>query len=325
MKTILAVLIVLASPLFGAYTIKEGKLISVEKFLLSSPQEHYSSMLSADEKKEWKRLQAEAELILHHFSETPFYQEALFFLGKSYFNQQEYEQANKNLSSYLKKQTALTHFSEAIELKFLIAEEFRKGAKKHLMGWEVLPKWIPAYEEALSLYEEVIGALPNDALAAQALFGKASLEFLDGEWEKAIESNSSLIRRFPHHSLTKEAYLQIGKIYLLECQETYPDANFLDLAEINFKKFTQDFPSDEKLQEAENMLQEMREIYAKSFYEIARFFERTKKTKASLIYYSKIIKQYPKTKCAELSKERLSVLLENPPLKEEKLILAPAS
>jgi outer membrane protein assembly factor BamD (BamD/ComL family) len=52
----------------------------------------------------------------------------------------------------------------------------------------------------------------------------------------------------------------------------------------------------------------MQEVYAKSFYEIGQFYERTKKPHASVLYYSKIIKTFPNTKSAELSKKRLKVL-----------------
>ena len=56
------------------------------------------------------------------------------------------------------------------------------------------------------------------------------------------------------------------------------------------------------------MYSEMLELYAQNFYEIGQFFERTKKPQAAVIYYAKIIKNYPTTKSAEISKKRLSVL-----------------
>lgn len=290
------------------YTVKEGKLVPTQKLGLLSPQEHYSLILNAAEKEDWKEVQKQALIVIENFPNTHFHQEAFFYLGSAYFHQKEYELASKQISIYLKKHSALQHFQEAIDLKFQIAEQFKDGAKKHLMGWDALPKWLPASSEALKLYEEVISALPNDHIAAKALYGKASIEMLDEEFEKAIESYTSLIRRFPQHPLTPEAYVQIGKIYLTECQEKYPDTNFLDLAQINLRKFEQEFSTDERVEAARKMVEEMKEVYANSFYEIAQFFERTKKTNASLIYYTKIIKHYPNTKSAELSQHRLNVL-----------------
>lgn len=293
------------SPLTAAYTLKSGKLVNTEQVATKSVQEHYSLTMEAYEKEDWSELIRQATIVIKNFPGTPFVQESMFYLGAGYFHLEDYEMANKQLSHYLKKQTALQHFREAIELKFYIAEKFKEGARRHVLGWEALPKWMPAYEESLKIYEEVISALPNDDLAAKALFGKAELQIADEEYKTAIETYQTLIRRFPKNGLAPDAYVQIAKVYLTQCQEQYPDSDFLDLAEINFRKFLQDFPSDERLAVVESMYADMQEIYARSFYEIGQFFERTKKPHASVLYYSKIIKTYPNTKSAELSKERL--------------------
>ena len=35
-----------------------------------------------------------------------------------------------------------------------------------------MPKWVPARDEAIHIYDEVITALPHHELAAHALFGE---------------------------------------------------------------------------------------------------------------------------------------------------------
>lgn len=316
MKLFIISFFIVLSPLSAAYTLKQGKLVHSDEVATQSVQEHYSLALEAFQDKNWKEVIHQGTVVIKNFPETPFVQEVLFYLATGYFHLGEYEMANKNLSQYLKKQTAVQHFHEAIELKFHIAEKFKEGARRHLMGWESMPKWMPAYEEALKIYDEVISALPNDDLAAKALYGKAVLQMADKEYKTAIETYQTLIRRFPRHNLTPDAYVQIAKVYLIECQDQYPDSDFLDLAEINLRKFRQDFPKDERLTTAQHLFADMQEVYAKSFYEIGQFFERTKKPHASILYYSKIVKTYPDAKAAELSKERLRVLKPKTPVSE---------
>jgi len=303
-----SVIFAVFSPLSAAYTLKQGKLINTNEVATKSVQEHYSLALEAFQNEDWAELIRQATIVVKNFPGTPFVQEAYFYLGAGYFHLEDYELANKNLSQYLKKQTAVQHFREAIEFKFYIAEQFKEGAKRHVLGWESMPKWMPAYEESMKIYEEVISALPNDDLAAKALYGKAGLEIADEEFKSSIETYQTLIRRFPKNGLAPDAYIQIAKVYLTQCQEQYPDSDFLDLAEINLRKFRQDFPSDDRVSIVETMFADMQEVYARSFYEIGQFFERTKKPHASILYYSKIIKAYPNTKSAELSKERLHAL-----------------
>ena len=65
------------------------------------------------------------------------------------------------LSDYLKKSASPKHFEEAIEMKFAIAEFFREGGKKRLFGSHKLPAIMPAREDALKIYDEVITTLPH--------------------------------------------------------------------------------------------------------------------------------------------------------------------
>ncbi|HEX2580193.1 MAG TPA: outer membrane protein assembly factor BamD [Rhabdochlamydiaceae bacterium] len=312
-KWILAT-VLLWLPLFSAYTIKDGKVRNVEEVATMSVQEHYGLLLEAVQNQRWEEVIQQATIMVQNFPDSPFYQESFYFLGLGFFHKEDFEIANQYLTTYLKKQTALQHFREAIELKFQIADRFGGGYKKHLGGVEFLPRWMPAKEEAIEIYDEVINALPNDDLAAKALFGKGKVILDNEEYSSSIEVFQTLIRRFPKHALAPDAYIEIGKVYLIESKERYPDVDFLDLATLNLKKFRQDFPSDERIETAENILAEMQEVYAKSFYDIAKFYERTKKPHASILYYSKIIKAFPNTKSADLSKKRLSVL--RPPQEE---------
>jgi outer membrane protein assembly factor BamD (BamD/ComL family) len=275
-----------------------------------SVQEHYSAAMDAYQKKDWEELVHQANVIIKNFPSTPFAAESIFYLGAAYFHLREYEMANKEFSTYLKRHSTPKHFEEAIQYKFSIAEKFQNGSKKRVLGWESMPKIIPAQEDALEIYEEVITALPHDDLAAKALFGKAKLFFKEKEFKSSVEAYQTIIRRFPKNSLAAESYVGIGEVYLTQCQKEYPDPDFLDLAEINLRKFKIDFPSEEKIALAEKMLLEMQEIYAQSLYETAQFFERTKKPHASIIYYNKIVSQYPGTQTAKVSEKRLNELQE---------------
>lgn len=292
----------------ATYRFKDGQFINEKEVATLSVQEHYSELLSAYQNKDYPKLVSESLILKKNFPSTPFAHEALFYLGIGYFHLGDYELANEQFSLYLKKQSTPKHFEEAIQYKFDIAEKFEKGAKKHVMGLETMPKWVSAEDDAIAIFDEVITALPNHILAAKALFAKAKLLFKAEEFNLSVETYQTLIRRFPKTDLASESYLSIGEVYLAQCKLEYPDPDFLDLAEINLKKFTQDFPSDERILKASQMLEKMQEVYAKSLYETAKFFERTKKPRAAMIYYNKIISKYPESKSAKYSQERLQEL-----------------
>ncbi len=308
--------------LHSTYVLKEGKLIEKEQVATLSVHEHFSAALEAYQKKRWNELVKQATIVKKNFPTSPFAQEAIYYLGVGYFHKKEYEQANEELTAYLKKQSTPKHFEEAIELKFAIAEKFEKGAKKHVMGMKTLPKWIPAFEEALAIYDEVIIALPHHDLGAKALYGKARLLMKDDDYKTSIETFQTLIRRFPKHALAVESYLGIAEVYLHECKNEYPDPDFLDLAEINLRKFKMDFAQDERIAKAEKIFADMQEVYAANLNDTAQFFERTKKPHAAIIYYTKIATNYPNSSFAEIARKRLDALQPKEKKAKEKMPVA---
>jgi outer membrane protein assembly factor BamD (BamD/ComL family) len=291
-----------------SYAQQDGKIVSTQEKKKNSVQEHFNAATEAYEKKQWQELVRHASTVLRDFPTTPFSHEAIFYLGVGYYQLQEYELSNKHLSSYLKRQSTPRHFEEAIQLKFQIAEQFKGGAKKHLMGVEQLPKWVPAKEDAVAIYDEVITALPHHELGARAIFSKAEILFEGEDFKEAVEAYQTLIRRFPKHPLAVESYLGIGNVYLTQCQKEYPDPDFLDLAELNLKKFRSEFPGEARVSHADVTVLSMKEIYAQALYETGQFFERTKKPHAALIYYQKILSLYEGTKTAGTARERLVAL-----------------
>lgn len=309
MKRQLTIILLLFSPLgFADYTLRDGKLVEREQLPTQSAQEHFASIMKYYEAKAWKNLEKEALVVLKNFSSTPFARDVSYFLAIAYFHQDEYELANQNLTEYLTKQATPKYFEEAIQCKFKIAEKFKDGARKHLMGFKSMPKWVPAGEEAVAIYDEVISALPHHDLAAHALYGKAQVQAKREDWRASIESYQTLIRRFPKHPLAVESYIGIGEVYLKESHEEYPDVDFIDLAEINLRKFKASFPGEEKIEVAVENFKKIQDHYAGSLFETARFYERTNKLGAAKIYYEKILKSYPDAKTYPYAEERYAIV-----------------
>lgn len=296
--------------LFADYSLKDGQLVQKEQIATETVQEHYSNVLKAFEKKDWKILEKESLIIIKNFTYTPFAKDASYFLGVAYFEQEDYEMANYQFTDYLTQQATPKFFEETIRYKFEIAEKFRGGARKHLMGFQSMPKWAAAGSEALEIYDEVISALPHHDLSACALFGKAAIQFKNKDYRASVETYQTLIRRFPKHPLSVESYIEIGLVYLAQSKTEYPDPDYLDLAELNLQKFQSSFPNEEKLKVASSNFRRMQEHYASNLWETARFYERTKKWGAAKIYYTKIQKSYPQSQFAKKANERISYLNE---------------
>lgn len=271
-------------------------------------QDHYQVVTKAMQEKEWNVLINNGKIILKKFSLSPYASEIKYFLGISHFEKGELEKANNYFSTYLEDEMTPKYFEEAIEYKFQIAKKYEEGARMHLFGWKRLPKWIPAKEEAIELFDEVITTLPRSEIAAESLYRKASLLFALDQFKESTDTYQILIRRFPKHHLAIESYLNIGAIYVKKCKKEFPDPTFLDLAQINYRKFRNHFPGEERISVAEKQLVEIEDELALELFEIGEFYERTKKAKAACIYYKNITDKFPNAKVAKTSRKKLEKL-----------------
>ena len=271
-------------------------------------QEYNSYMQQAINEENWWGVVDLADIISYHFPTSPFAQDTAFLMGEAYFRLGQLELANECLTSYLNRSTSPRRFEEAIQYKFNIAEQFKNGAKKPLFGSHKLPKILPAKEDALKIYDEVITTLPHSEFAARSLIGKAKIQAELEDYKPSLETLDLLIRRFPKHDLAAAGYLEKIQVFLMQCQGQNLDPDLLDLAEVNFRKFRIAFPREPRISDAEKAIAEMKEIFAQNLFDTGRFFEKTKKVPAPIIYYNKVIAKYPETEAAIAARLKLESL-----------------
>lgn len=270
--------------------------------------DYYSEILTSYQNKQWKSLILSVKALLAHHTESPFNAEAYYYQGVAYYNLGDYDLSNKSLTQYLRNETTPKFFEDAIEYKFHIAEKFYEGAKRHLLGIETMPKLLPARDEALDIYEEIIITLPRHDLTAQSLYKKGCILYDFSDYKLSVEAFQILIRRFPKHYLAPEGFIGIQKVYLKQAELEFPDPDVLELAEINLRKFQESFPGEPRIEEAKKMLVKMEDCFAEDLFETGGFYERTKKDDAAMIYYTSVISEYPNSSYAEKAKKHLEKL-----------------
>jgi outer membrane protein assembly factor BamD (BamD/ComL family) len=273
-----------------------------------SAVEYNSSLQEALANKDWWGAIDFANIIAYNFPSSPFSYELPYLMGFAYCQVEQYELANKSLSAYLNHSASHSHFEEAVRMKFEIAQAFLHGKKKRLFGCHKLPAWLSAKEDALEIFDEVIATVPHSDMAAASLLGKAKIQTEFEDYKPAVETLAMLIRRFPKTDAAAEAYLEIAHVYFQQSQNSSLDLDILELAEVNLRKFKSAFPREARVLEAEKILSETDELFAANLLDTGQFFERTKKTSASIIYYNRVVAKYPDTKAAEAARKKLQVL-----------------
>jgi len=298
----------IATPSFAAWTLKNGKLVDADVVATLPIEEHYELGCSAYTSSQWNVAANHLAIVVNNSRNIECVQDANFYLGVCYFRLAEFDFANDAFTNYIKDFNQPKFFIEAIEYKFCIAEAFRKGAPRRFFGTKKMPKWASGRSLGMQIYDEVIAALPSHDVAARALYCKGYVKWEFNEYRESVECFQLLTKRFPKHELAPECYLCIAKVYYDQAQSEFQNPDIISFAEINVKRFKRHFPKDERCSSAEQDVMNIKEVYANGLYETGRFYERTKKPYASVIYYKNAVRCFPDTNVAQECIRRLNLL-----------------
>ncbi|CUI17587.1 conserved hypothetical protein [Candidatus Protochlamydia naegleriophila] len=270
--------------------------------------QHYNCGCHHYNRKEWRQASNEFEKVIHFFPDSEEAAEAYYYLGICFFEMKEYDFSNQAFSNYITASTQPSFFEDAVYYKFCIAEHFKRGKKRRPLTYRYFPKWLPGQTLALTIYDEVVVALPNHDLTVCALYSKAELLQKMENYREAIDTYQTLIRRFPKHEMTPTCYLKIAESYCQQSVYEFQNPDILALAELNARKFKEEFPRDEKVEEAEGYVSRIKEMYAKGLCDVGLFYERMSQPGAAAIYYQSSIEEFPETRVADFCRARLKCL-----------------
>lgn len=306
--TWLYVMAFLVSSLEAAFTLKDGKVVDAEAAPTMPVQDHFNAGAQAMQNDNWAEAARQFRIVSFNFPKSEFYSDALFYQGVAEFYLDELDASNEALTAYLKSKNNPKFFQEAIEYKFHIAEKYNLGYKRRFFGTKKLPKWASGKAHAVQIYDEVIAALPCHDLAAKALYSKGCLQWSEKQYRQGVDAFQMLIKRFPKHELAPESYVAISKIFVEQSSTEFQNPDVLAFAQINLRKFKNDFPREERVAEVESDLLNIKEYFAKGLYDTGQFYERTGKPRAAVIYYQNAIQQFPETEIAKQCLDRLETL-----------------
>jgi outer membrane protein assembly factor BamD (BamD/ComL family) len=166
-----------------------------------------------------------------------------------------------------------------------------------------------APEYAVDYFEDIIRNGPQwpKAPQAQFLIGQAYKE--SGELELAISAYSVLGYRYPDSTYREEAlWHQIE--CLVELNQEYPNSrDILDRTLTATTLFLSTYPSSSRKSDIIQLRNRLYEVKAQKLFDEAAFYAKVpKKPQAAILYYQKMIEEFPKSKLVPEAEKRISEL-----------------
>lgn len=303
-------LLLTASPqaLLGREHYYKSRTFSLHEQHRPKAEQHFNMGVAAFNKKRWHNAARHLKILTRDYHPNFYPNEAYYLLGVSFYELDELDLANKAWNAYLARETEPTHLNDVMERKIAIAERCRLGAAARLFGIRSLPKWSNGDVLAFSIYDEIIATLPTSNLAAVALLGRARLFCKQGSFQDALENLFLMVKRFPQHELTPDAFLAMQEVYLAKAKTDGQNPDTLSLAELALKRFASHYPKDCRVEQANALFAQLRDVQAYSLYRTALLYQRIGQPNAAVLYCKATLRQFPDTPTAECCRITLSRL-----------------
>lgn len=230
--------------------------------------------------------------------------EAQFRVAVAYFKLYDFQRSFKEFQKCVEKYPDSEHFEEILKYQHDIASLFLAGEKQRI--W-IIPT-LPSMDKAVEMFEQVVKNAPYSKVAPMAQLKIGFAREKQHQWNDAVKAYQELIRRYPRSDLADDAQFQIGYAYMLASQQADYDQTSANRAITGFEDYRTKYPNSEKDDQARQNISRLKQEQARGLMTIAEFYEHDQNRDAALVYYNRLLQQYPDTELAKRASARAEEL-----------------
>lgn len=197
----------------------------------------------------------------------------------------------------------MVDYDGALQSQFEIAE---KVMNRRRMRWVFGGYRAP--EHAISYFEAVIRNGPHWSRAAEAQYRIGEAHEAAGQLEEAVVAYATLGYRYPDSSFAEAAAWR-EVTCLNHLQRKYPRSpEMMDRLLTSSTVFLSLYPDSEHAQRVKEMRNKLYYTKAERLFEIAEFYTRGPRPRpldAALIYFKKMVAEYPQSKLVPAARRRI--------------------
>lgn len=230
--------------------------------------------------------------------------EAFYRTAKLRLARKQYFRAFQAYQAMMQRYPNNERFSEVIGEQYRIATALMDGARNYI--WGVIPGFRNR-ERAVLYFEQIVGNAPYSDYAPLSLMNVARAHQRMRNIPEAINALDRMINNYPQSVLTPEAYLELAETHASLVDGPPYDQSSTREAITYFEDYMILFPSDPNLARAEEGLDRMKTILARSKIVMGDFyFDKRSNYKAARVFYNEAITSYPDSAVADHARARLT-------------------
>ena len=212
--------------------------------------------------------------------------------------------------AFLEYQKLLDKYPESVDYSTILLRQFDIGHQlfegERQRVWKI--RAFPDVEKAAEIFEKIVRSGPYSDVAPHAQFGIGATWQKRHAWIEAADAFQKVADNYPEADLAAEARYRIGVCYHEMSGGAHYDQDATRKSIDAFASFLARHPDHPLAASARQYTAELWERQAEGVYNTAVFYESRRDRQAAVIYYRKVLADYPQTRWARQAEEALERL-----------------
>lgn len=276
------------------------------KWTRARAKEQLDVAQAAFDKKDYRLALKAARRVIKVWPLSDYAPPAQYLVGRCYEAKGQDEKAFKEYQKVLEKQPKIASYEEVLQRQYGIANKYLAG--KWFKLWGYIPMF-PSMEKTADMYDKVVKNGPFSDVGPQAQMKIGAAREKQKNYPLAAKAYETAADRYHDRPLVAaEALYREGLAFRKQAQTAEYDQSMAGQAIATFTDFMTLYPNEARVPEAQKIISSLKTEQARGNFQIAKFYEKSRRWNGALVYYNEVVLQDPNSPYAPEARQRIDAL-----------------
>ena len=233
--------------------------------------------------------------------------DAEYFIGRCLEAKGRDEAAFKAYQNIIEKYPRSSSYEDVLWRQYVIANRFL-GGEWFRVFWGTIPLY-PSMDQTAEMFSKIVNNGPYSDVAPHAQLRIGAAREKQRNFPDAVKAYETAADRYHDHpTIAADALFREGVSYARQAATAEYDQNTAAQAIASFTDFITLFPNDRRGPQAQKAITVLKAEQVRGNFQIARFYEKSKKWKGALVYYNEVLQLDPNSPYAAPARQRIESL-----------------
>ncbi len=199
-----------------------------------------------------------------------------------------------------------SEYEDVLWRQYAIASRFLGGEWPKLWGYIPYPL---SMDQPADMFDKIVKNGPYSGVAPHAQLRIGAAREKQKDYPAAVKAYEVAADRYQNEPvIVADALYREGISYTKEAETAEYDQNTAAQAIAAFTDFITFYPDDRRVPQAQRIITSLKSQQVQGNFQIAKFYEGSKKWDGAVIYYNEVLQLDPNSRYAALARQRIEVL-----------------